>query len=394
MTLYLRLIAGRTTSSAAQALLASIDDVRDTLAANQALTPSIWRALWNSKPDVKLASTLVGRQLDVETVELVLEREKRVTVLEALVKKCHLSDDHARRLLGSTRMTSAIASSWFDARTAPSAVGYDLAMRSGVERAIRYALAHRELSTDQTLALLRKSSTHHAKGMSTFVDTRPEMLSTLTKDEHIGLRTAALCSRHMFDQELIFETVTTAKTTSWWQWSEMVLAVIHSPNTTPETITRLTGFVRESSDDHAGARSVSTRIEAAAVARLREFPYAVLRPWESADTAEERVLLERCTSRNMERAMIVNSLRQAQPVPVVRRQETNGNDPRVWHEDELRAFSLVNHPPVGSVAALVAYLDRHLDALGNPGWEIAIGLLRSPFDGSVSDLLSVTESLI
>jgi hypothetical protein len=395
MSLYLRLIASRTTSLHAQEILASISDVRETLASNKALTPNVWRTLWKSKPNVQIASTLVARQMDNNTIDQVLDREKRVTVLEALVKKCYLSDAHARRLMDSPLFSTNLANSWFDAKTAPSGVSFDLAMRANAERAIRFATLHRELSIEEMLSLLRKSSTYYTKGISTFVDTYPEFLEVLAKEEHLGLRTAALCSRHMFDQEIILDSVRTANTKSWWQWSEMVLAIVHSPNTTPDTVTRLTGLVQELSKVQAGARSVSMRIEAAAVARLGEFPFAVLRPWEYADSENERALIDRYTSRNMEWSIIVNKIRKPQVALVSNHQDAKvAKDVKDWHINELRAFSLTNHPPVGSLTALISYLDSELDSLGRSGWETAITLLRSTFDGNVSDLLSVTKSLI
>jgi len=324
----------------------------------------------------------------------VLKREKRVNVLTELVKSCRLDDDTAAQLLESSLVTKDMAESWFDARIAPASIEYALAVKAGADRATRYALSHPELTYVELRGLLMLHQSVNSELLTRFVESRPDVLDALLADSHPVLQAAALASSHQFDQETFYTTVTNYKGKSPWAWSEVFISIANHPNADPLTLKRLLEFV-QGEDFPAQLSYLRSKVAGVFVKRLHEFPYAIQRQWELADSTEEFELLEKLT--------ITNSVRRSKVLGLRSKRVETSQDPKrtarssvspKMIEGEILDLSISSFYPTGSVGQVNELFDARFDALGRPAWETAIGLLRSSYEGTVGELIATTEALI
>jgi hypothetical protein len=108
---YLTLYAPPGISVEAQRAALAQPNTRDGLARNSYLTldPEVWLDLWNPKPPVDQATSLVSRPLTSSQVEFVVEKERRVSVITALIENNFVPQVQLVKLLGVKALKVRVA---------------------------------------------------------------------------------------------------------------------------------------------------------------------------------------------------------------------------------------------------------------------------------------------
>ena len=394
MSYALRSIARNTKSEIAQLLLSADTSVIFDLSANPSLTPLVWGKLWSQKPKLEVAKRLVARQLNKEQISMVLATEKRVNVIIEFVKSCRLDESTAKQLLNSPLVSIEVAKSWFDARTVPSGIEYDLAFRAGADRATRYAIAHPELCFEAHRELLSLHKSVNNELLTRFVESRPDYVEALLKDSNPALQAAALSSSHQFNQDSFYETVLNHNGKSPWGWSELYISVANHPNASYKLIKQFLEHI-ESDSFPSQLSYLRAKIKGAFIERSHKFPYAITRDWNLAETPEELEILEKLTlSNSVRRSKVLRIRSKMVEVPSVPKPSLRTKVQSELLENELLDLAVTTFYPTGSVGQVNELLDASFEAFGQPAWETAFGLLRSSYDGTVGELIATTKALM
>jgi hypothetical protein len=390
MSRMLTALARESSSRVGQASLAAVPELHDDLAGNPALDAQLWLQMWESRPPAERAVRLAGSPAAQRSARL-LSRERRRSVLRALLVSAPVPFEQATELLEAGRIDPQTASLWWDAGTVPPGLESAVAHAAGGEALAQY-FTHfpdaPDAGIDAAVAFAQDLRVSTA-ALAALLDARPTMLPGMLASPVLWPVRLGCQSRHLTDQDVMLAVLAAPRALHAGRVllaSELAL----NPNAGPQVLEAARVVLTAEPASPAARRALS---------RIGRYAYGMSGPWESPVDVLERELLVLLADEAVGRreflaaAGVLPGFPRARSAEPEQRRVTVRSPASAFPREVLLGTSVNGTGQGPSLNELAGLLSTELDALGPEAWETAVSLLGGGFNDEVGVLLDVCRRL-